>query len=103
MFVVGKKYKGVSTGNIRECVWVDSNEAVLKGKDGLSIATQRLQEENHPEYHEPVVQKVVRSVILAVSDRLPIAIYGHDDGRTVCGKVEFTTTDGKLTDARIVS
>lgn len=54
-FVVGKKYKGLLSQTIRECVFVSNDFVILRRSDGREIAFEKLSKDslNHVEYVEP--------------------------------------------------
>lgn len=112
MFEVGKKYKDKG-GNLYECLGVhlfrtNSVSGVMRyvgrtdnPNDLGDIPHVKAWSSEWKEYHEPVVVKVKRNILF--------------DGETVwtnhttitkdrhfINEVEFTVTDGKLTDVRIV-
>lgn len=106
-FEVGKKYKH-SAGVVRECVYSGKNLIVLKGLDGYehSFQTNTLGLLDHwSEYRETVVSKFVRHVSRDQTDMetwRDIHNINIDNGDVYVGSVEFTVTDGKLTDVRIL-
>ncbi len=109
-FEVGKKYKG---GNrLVEVLFATETSVVVryleypnfKNHEGREIlwTHEAMESGGWKEYHEPAVVKAKRK--LRLHDGY-ISIYDVDSdylSQYVVGSVEFTVTDGKLTDVRIL-
>jgi len=111
-FTVGKQYifdcqyEHPLNDQIVDCVYTFvGNEyhcmiAVWKDKNG-KIHHEKFSGDNWKEYHPPVVVKDQRKVYLRGTSISTGRIDGRHTNSTV-GIVEFTVTDGVLTDAKVI-
>lgn len=113
MFEVGKKYKG-SNGTVYECIGVhpfrvNQQAGVMRfsgrtdnPEDKGDIPYVFAWDYSWTEFKEPVVKKKVRTVVTSQFDGGPVVLPQVFSTDTVLGVVEFTMTDGKLTEVRII-
>jgi hypothetical protein len=95
------KYKGKITDTIYSVIWTDDNGALLENPNGIRVWFSNKAIKDHlEEYREPVVVKGVRKVVLIGNKIATRPEYWGSD--KIVGKVEFTITDGKLTEARVL-
>lgn len=119
MFVVGKKY--TNKFDVHECLathlfrqgevagvmkFIPTN---FKSTDMGDIPSIEVWSDEWKEYHEPVVNKFVRHITVSdCYDGLDLEVWRDIKNVSLdyedihVGAVEFTVTDGKLTDVRIV-
>lgn len=110
MYEVGKKYKRIYDGvlwddALYECLWTDGKFMTVRLTDsGHSPFTYLCTE--FKQYKEPVVNKytlsVVRSETTVRYGLLVSQSVRHRFEDNILGDVEFTLTDGKLTDVKLL-
>jgi len=97
-FVVGKKYKGLFSQTIRECVYISNDYVILRRSDGKEIAFQKESKDslNHEEYVEPRKGEFWVNVYPTTKfhSTKEIANLYAIGGRLACVRVSWTEGEG---------
>lgn len=96
------KYNYYPSGFTFKEIFSDDKGSLLETLQGERVFWSKVNVEVMlEEYKEPVVEKTLQKVVAYSGAVFTVGI--RYNGIGIIGEVEFTTTDGKLTDVRIVT